>query len=379
MQHVGAQPEEPAAGVERGREPVLLLPGVVHRDQVLGAVLHPLDRPPQRAGQPGHQEVLGIELAAGAEPAARVHRVHVDQGLVHAEQPGQQVAVEHRHLGHAEDRQPAGDRVGLGEQGARLQRDRAVPPDPHLGLHHVGGPGERGGHVAVAQGEVGGHVAAREQPGRAGAGRGGGVQHRGRLVDIHVHQFGRVLGQVRVLGHHHGQRLAHVPDRSGRPAPAAGSRSGRCPGHRAGPGSPGPAGQVSRGDHGQHPGRRAGQAGAHRAAAGRAPPGSGRPGPTPGRARTGRRRTGPARGAAGGPPCGPRWCRRRRRAGLVRSPVIAVPRAGRPAAAGTARWPAPPRRCPGSRCTGTGWPRPARGSPPRSARPASAPGRFSAR
>ena len=75
--------------------------------------------------------------------------------------------------------------------------------------------GERGGHVAVAEGEVGGHVAAREQPGRTGLGGRGRVQHRGRLVDVHVHQFGRVLGQVRVLGHDHGQRLADVADRPG--------------------------------------------------------------------------------------------------------------------------------------------------------------------
>ena len=84
-------PRMHAVGVERGRDPVRLLPGVVHRDQVLGAVLGPLHRPAQRPGQPRHQEVLGVELAARAEPAARVDRGHVDQGLVHAEQRGQQV------------------------------------------------------------------------------------------------------------------------------------------------------------------------------------------------------------------------------------------------------------------------------------------------
>jgi hypothetical protein len=46
-------------------------------------------------------------------------------------------------------------------------------------------------------------------PGNSGGRRG--VQHRGHLLDVDVHQFGGVLGRVRVPGHHHRHRLAHVP------------------------------------------------------------------------------------------------------------------------------------------------------------------------
>ena len=46
--------------------------GVVRGDQVLGAVLGPLDRPAQRPRQPRHQVVLRVELATHPEPAACV-------------------------------------------------------------------------------------------------------------------------------------------------------------------------------------------------------------------------------------------------------------------------------------------------------------------
>ena len=34
-----------------------------------------------------------------------------------------------------------------------------------------------------------------------------------RVVDVHVHQFGRVLGQVWVVGNHDRQRLAYIAHR----------------------------------------------------------------------------------------------------------------------------------------------------------------------
>jgi len=97
----------------------------------------------------------GVELAADPEPAARVDRVHPDQRLVHAEQVGQQVAVPHRDLGHAEDSQLAAVRAGHGQQAARLQRHAAVPADGQLDPDHVRRGGEGRAGVAVAAGEFG--------------------------------------------------------------------------------------------------------------------------------------------------------------------------------------------------------------------------------
>ena len=53
LDDVVGQGQDPAAGVEGGRDPVVLLPGVVHRHQVLGPVLGPLDRAAEPQGQPG--------------------------------------------------------------------------------------------------------------------------------------------------------------------------------------------------------------------------------------------------------------------------------------------------------------------------------------
>ncbi len=251
---------------------------MVHRDQVLGPVLHPADRPPQRPGQPRHEVVLRVELAAGAEPASRVHRVHCDQRLVHAEQRGEQVPVEHRHLGHAPDLQAAGDRVGLGQQGARLQRHGPVPAGLHRHLGHGGGPGERGGHVAIAQGQFGGHVAAREQPRRARPGGRGRIQHRGPLVDVGVHQLGGVLGAIGVVGDHDGHRLADVAhDPVGQHRLQVAVQVDAL--HRQPDRDPHRAGQVGRGHHGHHPGRGGGRPGADRAEPAVGHRGAGHPGP----------------------------------------------------------------------------------------------------
>ena len=212
---VVAQPGDRPGPVERDRDPVPLLPGMVDRDQVLGPVLGPLDGPPQPGGQPGHQEVLRVELASHAEPPARVDGVHVDHVLGHAEQPGQHVPVEDRDLGHPVDRQRAGRRVDIGQQGAGFQRHGRVPANLDLRLDHGGRAVERRVDVAEAQGEVGRHVARAEQLRGAGRRRGHGVEHRRGLVDVDVHQLGRVLGGVGVLGEHHRQRFAHVPDHVG--------------------------------------------------------------------------------------------------------------------------------------------------------------------
>ena len=51
---------------------------VVHRDQVLAPVLEPADRASDMPGGKRDQEVLGIELAAGAEAAADIVLDQVD-------------------------------------------------------------------------------------------------------------------------------------------------------------------------------------------------------------------------------------------------------------------------------------------------------------
>ena len=211
LDDVVGQAQDPAAGVERGRDAVILLPGVVHRHQVLGPVLGPLDRAAGFHGEPGDQEVLGVELAAHPEPAARVDRVHPDQRLVHAEQVGQQVAVPDRDLGHAEDGERAPVRIGHGQQAARLERHPAVPADGELDPDDVRGSGEGRVGVAVAAGELGRGplVPVVEITVVEGSAR---VEHGGLVGDVDLHQLGGVLAGVRVVADHHGERLADITD-----------------------------------------------------------------------------------------------------------------------------------------------------------------------
>src|SRR3954465_9525611 len=124
-------------------------PRVLRPDGVLGATLDPLDRPAQRAGEPGDEHVLGVELAAHAEAAAGVGRPQRDPVLLHAEQAGEDAPVEVRHLRRAPDREPVEGRVVVGDEAARLERDGGMPADVDLDLDDVRGALEGAVDVAV--------------------------------------------------------------------------------------------------------------------------------------------------------------------------------------------------------------------------------------
>ena len=130
----------------------------------------------------------------------------------------------------------------VGQQRAGLQRHGRVPPDLDPDLDdHVAARRERGVDVAVAEGEIGRHVPGREQARRARPRRRRGVQHRRCLIDVDLDELGGVLGGVRVLGDHDGERLAHVAHHVGGEHRLQVARSGRCPGaaRRTGMASPG--------------------------------------------------------------------------------------------------------------------------------------------
>jgi len=202
VQHVVGECQQVPVRVEGRRHPVRLLAGVVDRDEVLGPVFCPADRPAAGHRQPRDQEVLGIELAPDPEPAAGVNRVHVDLRRVDAEHAGKQVSVEDRDLGHPVDVQPAGGSRDR-DQAAGFQRHAGVTPDRQFGGDDVRGGGERGVHIAVPGGERRGDLAQR------------GVGHGGQRVDVDGHPLGGVLARVRVLADHHRDRLPHVPHNIG--------------------------------------------------------------------------------------------------------------------------------------------------------------------
>ena len=94
---------------------------------------------------------------------------------------------------------------------------------------------------------------------RPGPGRARRVQagHRGFGGVVHVDEFGRVFRGVRVVGDHHGHRLAHVPDLAARQQRQLGGHELRAFQDRQQRGMI----QVSGGKRGVHAGRgqRAGQ------------------------------------------------------------------------------------------------------------------------
>ena len=85
--------EDAAVPGRRHLDPVHHQPLVVGADEVLAAVLDPLDRAPQQAGGEGDQHLFGVDQEdLHAEAAAHVRRDHGDRGLRHAELVGDDTA-----------------------------------------------------------------------------------------------------------------------------------------------------------------------------------------------------------------------------------------------------------------------------------------------
>jgi hypothetical protein len=83
------QAEDGPVVVEPDPHMMFLAPLVGGGDEVLVAVLHPLDLAPEQAGGPRHQHLLGVGVDdLGAEPAAHVRGDHVDGHVGQAEDVG---------------------------------------------------------------------------------------------------------------------------------------------------------------------------------------------------------------------------------------------------------------------------------------------------
>ena len=187
---------------------------MVDREEVLASILHPLHRAFQAPGQIGDQEVLRIELAAGAEPAADVGFREVDPRLVEPQHGGERPAIEVRDLRHAPHGQAARVHLPFGQQPAGLHRRSGLAPDVEALVHDAGCAAERG--VDVAQGRRPGvsHVALGKQkrPGLID------VDARRQDVVLDLDELARVGGGDAIGRDHDRDRLADVAD------PVAGQR-----------------------------------------------------------------------------------------------------------------------------------------------------------
>ena len=189
-------------------------------------MLQPVLGPPHRA--PGvlagqrHQRDVGVNAGLDAEAAADVRgHVQPEPGRRDAQRAGQ-------HRDHAEravevgpglDRRPFGRLGPVRYHAVALQRHGRIAGEGVLAADHVVGSGERRLDRAEAERAVGGHVGLRlrVQPRGVPGQRGPGIGDRGKLLVVHVDEFGGVLGQVAVGGDDHGDRLADEADPVGGP------------------------------------------------------------------------------------------------------------------------------------------------------------------
>ena len=91
-------------------------------DEMLAAILDPLDRTAEAARRERDEIILRIELAARAEAAADIVFDVVHRLLGQLHHRGHGALVEERQLGRARHRQPLVALVPFGEQTARLHR-----------------------------------------------------------------------------------------------------------------------------------------------------------------------------------------------------------------------------------------------------------------
>ena len=108
-------------------------PLVVGTDEVLAAVLDPLDRPAEQAGREGDEQLLGVDQEdLDAEATAHVRRDHGNRGLRHTQLVGDDAARADRRLGRVPDRELLEAGVVAGDDAARFHRLGRTPLGPKL-------------------------------------------------------------------------------------------------------------------------------------------------------------------------------------------------------------------------------------------------------
>ncbi len=143
---MAAQAQDGAVAAAGDLHVAFRLARVIHAHEVLAAVLRPFHRAPGVTRRERNQEILGIELAAGAEAAADVVLHQLDGALRQPHLLGQGAAVEEQHLGAAADRELAAGAVPFRQQAARLHGQRHMPLGaqalaPDVGRIREGGRG----------------------------------------------------------------------------------------------------------------------------------------------------------------------------------------------------------------------------------------------
>ena len=162
------------------RDPLPLVPAVVHGHVALAAGLGPLDRPAESAGDQHGQHLFGRDLQLGSEAAADVGRDDPDVLLRDAGDQGQHDPEHVRDLGRGPEREFTAD--ARADHRARLHRGRDQPLLAVGALKHDRRVTEGRVHVAVGKDPLEALVARLVNLGRALIQRGPDVEHRRELL-----------------------------------------------------------------------------------------------------------------------------------------------------------------------------------------------------
>jgi hypothetical protein len=234
VDELDAQPRQRAVSLRGERRLVVSIPRLAGAaDQVLHAVLDPLDRTPARLAREHRRDAGAARAALAAEaPAVRV--------ADHADLVGGDL----QHRGHAEGHvalrlvaaaagEGALDGVPLRDHAEGLHRVRAEAVPAELLGEDVVGVAERRIDVAPLELPLVDDVRPLllEDQRRRRRHRGEGVHHRGQRFVLDVDQLERVFRQVAVRRRDRGDGLAdeaHLADREAVYAPAVGDRRQRC-------------------------------------------------------------------------------------------------------------------------------------------------------
>ena len=180
---------------------------------MLAPVFRPFDRPARTARRKRNEEVLGVEFAARAEPAADIVLDELDGALGQAHLSRQRPAVEEQHLGGAVDRELSARGIPLREQSARLHGKRHVALRAKALAPDIRGTLERGRGVPAHRAELHREIAAALLEQQRCIARGGlAVSDRGKRLDFNLDQSQCILSNRGARREDHGERLAHIAD-----------------------------------------------------------------------------------------------------------------------------------------------------------------------
>ena len=152
-----------ASAVDRDLDVPVLVALLLGGDEVLLAVLDPLERPAQQHGGGGERAVLGVEAALRPEAAADVGGDDAQLVVRPVEQVEQHALVAVRPLRRDVDGQRLGDRIGRRDHAAAFHEERPAAVLEDLFAKHMRGAGERRVDVADVERDVGAEIAERRR------------------------------------------------------------------------------------------------------------------------------------------------------------------------------------------------------------------------